>query len=426
MAATVLHPCEKERDPAAEAMPCAILGRLAMASRALNVAFVRPGLGIGGAERLVVDAALELGARGHAVTLYVGDRQEAQLDEVRAGRVRVVAVGRLLPSQIAQRLRAPAAIARAAWAARALARSSPPPDVVVVDLVPHVIPLLRRLVRAPVACYCHFPDLLLAPRRKGLYAIYRAPLDRLEAGGLAAADRVLVNSRFTASIVRATFPALAPGMLEVVHPGVEVGGDAPPAPPAGDEMLVLSVNRFDPGKNLALAVDALAALRARMPPATFAGVRLVLAGHFDARLAESRALAAALESRARELGLGAQVTLVRSPSDAERRALLARARCVVYTPAAEHFGIVPLEAMAAARPVIAVNHGGPTETIVHGETGWLAAPRAEAFADALARVLGDPAAAHRMGEAGWAHVRANFSRRVFGERLETSLRRLAR
>jgi alpha-1,3/alpha-1,6-mannosyltransferase len=392
--------------------------------RALNVAFVRPGLGIGGAERLVVDAALELGARGHAVTLYVGDRQEAQLDEVRAGRVRVVAVGRGLPSQIGQRLRAPAAIARAAWAARALSRSGTPPDVVVVDLVAHVIPWLRRLVRAPVACYCHFPDLLLAPRRKGLYALYRAPLDRMEAAGLAAADRVLVNSRFTASIVRATFPGLTPGMLEVVHPGVEVEGEAPPA--AEGEMLVLSVNRFDPGKNLALAVDALAALRTRMAPADFASVRLVLAGHFDARLAEARALGAGLEERARAHGLARQVMLVRSPSDAERRALLARARCVVYTPPAEHFGIVPLEAMAAARPVIAVNHGGPTETIVQGETGWLADPRPDAFADALARVLGDPAAARRMGEAGHAHVQRTFSRRAFGDRLEASLRALVR
>jgi alpha-1,3/alpha-1,6-mannosyltransferase len=393
--------------------------------RPLNVAFLRPGLGIGGAERLVVDAALELGARGHAVTLFVGDRQEAQLDEVRAGLVRVVAVGRLLPAQLGQRLRAPAAIARAAWAARALARTPPPPDVVVCDLVPHVIPLLRRLVRAPVACYCHFPDLLLAPRRSGLYALYRAPIDRLEAAGLEAADRVLVNSRFTASVVRATFPRLATGGIEVVYPGVEVA-DAPPPPVPEGETLLLSVNRFDPGKNLGLAVESVAALRDRLTPAAFAPVRLVLAGHFDARLAESRALAGGLEARARQLGLEDRVSLVRSPSDAERCALLARAACVVYTPTAEHFGIVPLEAMAAARPVIAVNRGGPTETIVHGQTGWLAEPRPEAFADALARVLSAPAAARRMGEAGWAHVRSRFSRRAFGDRLEASLRALAR
>jgi alpha-1,3/alpha-1,6-mannosyltransferase len=356
----------------------------------------------------------------------VGDRQQAQLEEVRAGLVNVVPVGRWLPAQVAQRLRAPAAIARAAWAARALARRAPPPDVIVVDLVPHVIPLLRRLVRAPVACYCHFPDLLLAPRRRGIYAAYRAPLDRLEAAGLKAADRVLVNSRFTASIVRATFPDLGLGALEVVPPGVEVSGSAPPAPAPQGEALVLSVNRFDPGKNLGLAVDAVAALRSRMAPAAFAAVRLVLAGHFDARLAETRALGVELQARAHAAGLDAQVALVRSPSDPERRTLLARARCVVYTPAAEHFGIVPLEAMAAARPVVAVNRGGPTETVVQGETGWLAEPRPEAFADALARVLTDPAAARRMGEAGWAHVRARFSRRAFGDRLEACLRALVR
>jgi alpha-1,3/alpha-1,6-mannosyltransferase len=306
-----------------------------------------------------------------------------------------------------------------------MARSTPPPDVVVVDVVPHVIPLLRRLVRAPIACYCNFPDLLLAPRRRGLYAVYRAPLDRLEGAGLEAADRVLVNSRFTASIVRTTFPRLGPGRLEVVYPGVEVVGEAPPPPPA-DEALVLSVNRFDPGKNLLLAVDALAALRARMQPAAFATVRLVLAGHLDARLAETRALAAELQARARALGLDGQVSLARSPSEAERRALLARARCLIYTPTAEHFGIVPLEAMAAARPVIAVNRGGPAETIVHGETGWLVDPRPEAFADALGRVLGDPAAARRMGEAGWDHVRRRFSRRAFGDRLDAALGALAR
>jgi alpha-1,3/alpha-1,6-mannosyltransferase len=390
----------------------------------LNIAFLRPALGIGGAERLVVDAALELGARGHAVTLFVADREEAQLDEVRAGLVRVVAVGRFLPMQLAQRLRAPAAIVRAVWAARALARANPTPDLVLCDVVPHVIPLLRRLVRVPVAAYCNFPDLLLAPRRRGLYALYRAPIDRLEAAGLQAADRVLVNSRFSASIVQATFPRLPAGNIEVVYPGVEVG-DAPPPPPPEGEALVLSVNRFAPGKNLALAVDALAGLRARLPPASFAAVRLVLAGHVDERLVESEALATELEARAAALGLGGRVSLVRSPSDAERRALLARAACVVYTPLAEHFGLVPLEAMAAARPVIAVNRGGPTETIVHGQTGWLADPQPEAFADALARVLADPTAARRMGQAGWRHVRTRFSRRAFGDRLEASLRSLA-
>jgi alpha-1,3/alpha-1,6-mannosyltransferase len=82
--------------------------------------------------------------------------------------------------------------------------------------------------------------------------------------------------------------------------------------------------------------------------------------------------------------------------------------------------------MAAGRPVIAVDRGGPTETIVHGQTGWLVPPRPEAFAEALSRVLGAPEEARRMGRAGWAHVRRRFSRPAFGERLEASLRAVAR
>ena len=406
-------------------VPAAKLDGVGMTrNQPLHIAFPRPSLGIGGAERLVVDAALGLVARGHAVTFYVGDGPEGQLDEVRDGLLRVVSVGRLLPRQVAQRLRAPAMIVRAAWVVRALARARPRPDVVVFDLVPHVLPLLRRLVRVPVVVYCNYPDLLLTPPRRGLYRLYRRPIDRLEAAGLEAADRVFANSHFSASIVRATFPRLPPDRVEVMYAGVAVP-ETPPPPPGG-EALVLSVNRFDPGKNLELAVDAIAALRGRLTPSAFASVRLVLAGHVDPRRTETQVVARELEARVARLGLASQVSLVRSPSDAERRALLARAACVVYTPVAEHFGLVPVEAMAAARPVIAVNHGGPTETIVHGKTGWLTDPRPDAFADAIATVLGDPVAARRMGEAGWAHVRTNFSRAAFGERMESALQAVVR
>ncbi len=49
----------------------------------------------------------------------------------------------------------------------------------------------------------------------------------------------------------------------------------------------------------------------------------------------------------RHLEVYAQVMLIQSFTDAERGALLAAACAVVYTPMNEHFGIVPLEAMAA-------------------------------------------------------------------------------
>ncbi len=74
-------------------------------------------------------------------------------------------------------------------------------------------------------------------------------------------------------------------------------------------------------------------------------------------------------------------------TDAQRTSLLAACVAVVYTPQNEHFGIVPLEAMAAGRPVLAVNSGGPRESVVDGQTGFLREPQPQAFADAMGRLL---------------------------------------
>lgn len=86
------------------------------------------------------------------------------------------------------------------------------------------------------------------------------------------------------------------------------------------------------------------------------------------------------------VAISAQVRLVASFSDAQRSALLAAAACVLYTPENEHFGIVPLEAMAAGRPVVACDSGGPKETVVDGTTGFLCPPEPAAFAAAMARL----------------------------------------
>ena len=44
---------------------------------------------------------------------------------------------------------------------------------------------------------------------------------------------------------------------------------------------------------------------------------------------------------------------------------------MLYTPTHEHFGIVPCEAMIKGVPVIAINFGGPIETVEHQKTGFL-------------------------------------------------------
>jgi alpha-1,3/alpha-1,6-mannosyltransferase len=126
-----------------------------------------------------------------------------------------------------------------------------------------------------------------------------------------------------------------------------------------------------------------------------------------------------------ELELGQQAQLLLSPDEREYAQLMRRCNIVVYTPDAEHLGIVPLEAMAAGKPVIAVNRGGPTETVVDGETGFLREPTPSAFAEAAGQLLLNPEQSRTMGEAGQRRVERDFSRRRFGDAIERILCELA-
>lgn len=79
--------------------------------------------------------------------------------------------------------------------------------------------------------------------------------------------------------------------------------------------------------------------------------------------------------------------MMRSFTDRQRALLLAACTAVIYTPQREHFGIVPLEAMAAGRPVIACDSGGPQESVVDGITGFLCEPTTDAFAGAMQSLM---------------------------------------
>jgi alpha-1,3/alpha-1,6-mannosyltransferase len=396
-------------------------------SRRLNIAFFHPDLGIGGAERLVVDAALHLQTAGHRVTIFTAHHDQAHCFEpTRDGTLTVRVYGDFLPSQVRRRFRAPCAIARMLYLACAVRLRGERFDVIVCDLVSHAIPLLRFLSLTRIVFYCHFPDQLLTPPRYGLYRWYRAPIDWLEELTTGLADRVLVNSRFTASVFHRVFPRLHTLTPEVVYPGVdcvpyagvpEIRADNPPT--------LLSINRFERKKNLELAIDAVALLRACLPAQIFTNVQLIIAGGYDENRQENRDTLLLLQTQVQQLGLTERVVFQCSPSDTERLALLSRCLCVVYTPENEHFGLVPLEAMAAGRAVVAVNSGGPLETIVHEKTGLLCDPTPKAFAEACARLILNRDEAVRLGRAGRAHVIQHFSQAAFGGRLEAVLREVA-
>jgi len=90
--------------------------------------------------------------------------------------------------------------------------------------------------------------------------------------------------------------------------------------------------------------------------------------------------------------------------------LLRECSAVLYTPPNEHFGIVPLEAMLALRPVIAQKSGGPLETIIDGKTGFLCKHDEAEWAKAMAKFVNVRALTAKMGKQGRQRVVDCFSR----------------
>jgi glycosyltransferase involved in cell wall biosynthesis len=83
---------------------------------------------------------------------------------------------------------------------------------------------------------------------------------------------------------------------------------------------------------------------------------------------------------------------------------------VAYPVAFERFGLVPLEAMACGKPVVACTPGGPSETVVHNHTGILVDYQdADGFVDALDMLLSNPEKVNLMGQNARKHVEKSFS-----------------
>ena len=164
----------------------------------LKVVFLHPDLGIGGAERAVIDAALALKSKGHQVHFVTSHHDPGHcFQETRDGTLAVTTVGDWLPRSVLGRCHALCAYIRMLYAASFLVLFPPfNYDVIFCDQISACIFILK-LFNAKVLFYCHFPDMLLTKRESLLKKWYRAPIDWLEEKTTGMADCILVNSKFT-------------------------------------------------------------------------------------------------------------------------------------------------------------------------------------------------------------------------------------
>ncbi|KAI9728210.1 MAG: Alpha-1,3-mannosyltransferase-like protein [Chrysothrix sp. TS-e1954] len=421
-----------------------------------RIVFFHPDLGIGGAERLIVDAAVGLQQLGHVVTIFTSHCDPSHcFDEARNGTLDVRVRGNtVIPPSFLNRFVILCAVLRqfhlvlqTCLFSSELARLAP--DAFFVDQLSACIPILQQLnPSVRVLFYCHFPDKLLAQRKGELKRLYRIPFDWLESWTTGRSDVILVNSKFTRGIFGESFPSLRHRDPKVVYPCVDVPSGSEKAQEKAlepgiesaalwkNKRVILSINRFERKKNVDLAIKAFAGLHEK----TRRDARLVIAGGYDLRMSENVGCHKELVALSDSLGLRcataknfvsalslppdiAVIFLLSVPSSL-KATLLRAASLLVYTPKFEHFGIVPLEAMLAERTVLAAKTGGPTETVVDGRTGWLRdvddPGQWTKVMDLVLSGLGQEELLG-MGQEGRKHVLDRFSRRAMASKLEAEI-----
>lgn len=197
--------------------------------------------------------------------------------------------------------------------------------------------------------------------------------------------------------------------ISVVPCGVDVALFRPDGPveERGRPQRVLTVSRLVRRKGVGTTIAALAALVAEGRD-----VELVVvggAGVAGADLVDDPEYQR-LDALARSLGVRDHVTFRGQLAQHEMPAVYRSADVVVCAPWYEPFGIVPLEAMACGRPVVASSVGGLIDTVVEDGTGLHVPPRDEAeVAAAVGALLDDPDRRGSLGRAGRARAESRYT-----------------
>jgi glycosyltransferase involved in cell wall biosynthesis len=190
--------------------------------------------------------------------------------------------------------------------------------------------------------------------------------------------------------------------FEIVHYGIDPDGE--PTPYAGAAPRLLCVGRLIPIKGHIVLLRAFAEARRELP-----GLELDVAGRGP--------LEPALRAVAQELDVADAVHFLGHVSPIQDA--IERSAVVVVPSMGEGFGMVALEAMERARPVIAAAIGGLGELVREGETGLLVPPgEAEPLRAAIVRVAGDLELARQMGEAGRRRALSRFLQQFCTDRTE--------
>jgi len=169
-----------------------------------------------------------------------------------------------------------------------------------------------------------------------------------------------------------------------------------------NHLKILSVSRltkFDRYKNIDMVLSVLLPLIARVGDISY-----TIVGDGDDR--------PRLEELSKSLGLEERVFFCGSVESSLLERLYSECDVFVLPSKKEGFGIVFIEAMSHAKPVIGFRHGGPTEIIIDGETGYLVSS-GEELLDRLSELAVDADLRRKMGNRALQHIQKRFTYATF-------------
>jgi glycosyltransferase involved in cell wall biosynthesis len=388
----------------------------------------------GGGEKLVLQEARELRARGHDVAVYapIVDR-DACFPEL-VDEIRPRALLRRLPNigGVGDGLTLLASAALAPGLTRRIDA-----DVYLGANQPgaHLAREAAHSHGKRYVVYLNQPNRLLAPRavdletrplviKKDFFLLDTAAsfgrpvLNRLDRRSVRDAAVRLGDGAYMTSILKTYYggawrscpAATRPAAREPVDQAERSRGTVQIGRRVIRRPFILLTNRHYPQKRFEWMFPVIARVRERHPHVT-----LVITG-------ADTAYTDVLRREADERGLRRAVRFMGLVSEPELEVLYGSAAVYVYPSPEEDFGMGIVEAMGRGTPVVAWDQAGPTGIITDGVDGRrIAIDQVDAFGDAVLALLADDTERERIGRAGWRTAAERFSLSAHADILEDAL-----
>jgi glycosyltransferase involved in cell wall biosynthesis len=277
------------------------------------------------------------------------------------------------------------------------------PDVVINTFPMGGVDVLRKTKALKVLYVALALELVLPPSRKWLYA----PVIHAHHNVLKKINKVVCNSEYIKDITYKHWsPYVARNKFTVIYPCIK-WDSFQQANPNRKVKQVCYVGRIIKEKGIDFVIDAFLKADVEDSKLIIAGATVSSTNPLEGYSLELKRRLATLQDP--------RIEIVENPGDAKIIDVYISSRCYANFNPFEHFGICPVEAMAAGTVPIVADGGGQKETVINGKTGFRIGNNTSEMAKYMKLLLTDDKTFRKMSEKAIVHSR-QFDESVFSEK----------